>query len=196
MSSALPCATRSSESMSRISRTRSRNASACAMAPPSAPPPMIATKDIDVILVAMSGIPQTLDLTGKVALVTGGSRGIGLAIADALLEASASVVITARTESHLKTALDQLSRGEPSRRDRTHSIAADIKDANAARDAVDGAVRRFGGLDVLVNNAGVGIFRTVADMDLSSWHDVIGTNLSGVFYCCHAAIPHMQSRGG
>jgi 3-oxoacyl-[acyl-carrier protein] reductase len=144
----------------------------------------------------MSGIPQTIDLTGKVALVTGGSRGIGLAIAAALLDANASVVITARNEPQLKTARDELSRGEPSRRERIHSAAADVKDANAAKGAVDAAVRRFGGLDVLVNNAGVGIFRTVADTDVSSWHDVIGTNLSGVFYCCHAAIPHMQSRGG
>ena len=144
----------------------------------------------------MSGIPQTIDLAGKVALVTGGSRGIGLAIADVFLDADASVVVTGRTESHLNAAKDQLSRRDPSRGQRVHAIAADVKDAEAANAAVDGAVQRFGGLDVLVNNAGVGIFRSVADMDVTSWHDVIETNLSGLFYCCHAAIPHMKNRGG
>src|SRR4029453_18441487 len=107
------------------------------------------------ILIAMSGIPQTIDLAGKVALVTGGSRGIGLAIADPFLDANASVVVTGRTESHLNAAKDQLSRRDASRGQRVHVIAADVKDAEAAAPAVGGAVQRFGGLDVLVNNAGV-----------------------------------------
>jgi len=56
-------------------------------------------------------------------------------------------------------------------------------------------VRRFGGLDILINNAGVGLFRSVADMSPDEWHLVIDTNLTGVFYCCHAAIPHLRARG-
>jgi NAD(P)-dependent dehydrogenase (short-subunit alcohol dehydrogenase family) len=59
-----------------------------------------------------------------------------------------------------------------------------------------GAAQRFGGLDILINNAGVGMFRSVADMSVDEWHTVIDTNLTGVFYCCHAAIPHMRKRGG
>src|SRR5882672_1290114 len=201
--------------MSRISRTRSRSASVCATAPPRAPLPMIATNDMgpvpdlrptragfygscadSIILVAVSAIPQTVDLAQKVAIVTGGSRGIGLAIAGTLLDAHASVVITGRSEGQLEAARKQLSQGDPSRDGRIHAVAADVGDQDAARSAVDGAVKRFGGLDILVNNAGVGIFRSVADMDPGSWHEVIATNLSGVFYCCHAAIPHMKTRGG
>src|SRR5262245_1694429 len=144
----------------------------------------------------MSGIPQTLDLTGKVALVTGGSRGIGLAVAKALVDAHASVAITGRSGEHLRAASSQLSQGEASRADRVHAVSADVKDAAAAKAAVDDVATRFGGLDVLVNNAGVGNFRNVADMDVSAWHNVIETNVSGVFYCCHAALPHMKRRGG
>jgi len=144
----------------------------------------------------MSGIPQTIDLTHKVALVTGGSRGIGLAIAEALIDANASVVITGRSEAQLNEASHHVSRGEASRGQRLLAIRADVRNAADANAAVDAAVQRFGGLDVLVNNAGVGIFRNVADMDEPSWHDVIETNLSGPFFCCHAAIPHMKGRGG
>lgn len=139
---------------------------------------------------------QTTDLTGRVALVTGGSRGIGLAIARALLEAGARVSITARTAANLDDARKQLSRGEGARADRIHAVVADLRDADDASQAIEGAVQQFGGLDILVNNAGIGIFRTVADTDVASWHDVIETNLSGIFFCCHAAIPHLKKRGG
>ena len=144
----------------------------------------------------MSAIPQTIDLTRKVALVTGGSRGIGLAIAEALLGANASVVITGRNEAQLNEASNQLSGADASRGQRLQAVRADVRNAADANAAVDAAVERFGGLDVLVNNAGVGIFRNVADMDPSSWHDVIDTNLSGPFFCSHAAIPQMKARGG
>jgi len=144
----------------------------------------------------MSGFPQTLDLTGRVALVTGGSRGIGLAIAKALIDAHASIVITGRSGEQLKATRRQLSQGDASRAARVHAVTADVKDAIAAKAAVDDAATRFGGLDILVNNAGVGIFRNVADMDVSAWHDVIDTNVSGVFYYCHAAISHLKRRGG
>jgi 3-oxoacyl-[acyl-carrier protein] reductase len=139
---------------------------------------------------------QTPDLTGRVALVTGGSRGIGLAIARALLDAGARVSITARTAAKLDEARRQLARGEGTRADRIHATVADVRDADDAAQAIEGAVQQFGGLDVLVNNAGVGIFRSVADTDIAAWHDVIETNLSGIFFCCHTAIPHLKKRGG
>jgi 3-oxoacyl-[acyl-carrier protein] reductase len=121
-------------------------------------------------------------LSGRVALVTGGTRGIGAAIVQSLAGAGASVVSTSR------------SGGTSTGTIRT--IAADVRKPGAAAAAVEECVRAFGGLDILINNAGVGLFSHVADMSIEQWHDVIDTNLNGVFYCCHAAIPRMRTRGG
>jgi len=132
-------------------------------------------------------------LSGKAAVVTGGSRGIGLSIAEALLARGASVVITGRDSSHLEAARKRLGKDGG---DRVHAVRADVRDADDATNAIHAAVDRFGGIDILVNNAGVGVFAPVADMDITQWHDVIETNLSGVFFCCHAAIPRMRERGG
>ncbi len=139
----------------------------------------------------MSSAAQSL--SGKVAVVTGGSRGIGLSIAEALLARGASVLITGRDGSQLDAARKGLAKDAA---DRIQSVRADVRDADDAADAVSAAVERFGGLDILVNNAGVGVFASVAEMDVSQWHEVIETNLSGVFFCCHAAIPHLRERGG
>ena len=122
-------------------------------------------------------------LSGKVALVTGGSKGIGAAIAKALAEAGASVVSTSRSGT-----------GESSTR--LMQVASDVRKPADAERAVNEAVRAFGGLDILVNNAGVGAFANIADMSVEQWHAVIDTNLSGVFYCCHAASPELRKRGG
>jgi 3-oxoacyl-[acyl-carrier protein] reductase len=122
-------------------------------------------------------------LAGKVALVTGGSKGIGSAIAKALAAAGASVVSTSRSgKGPQATNLVQLS--------------ADVREPADAERAVGEAVRAFGGLDILVNNAGIGAFVNVADMSVEQWQQVIDTNLSGVFYFCRAAIPQLRKRGG
>ena len=135
-----------------------------------------------------------MTLTGKVAVVTGGSRGIGLAIARALRACGAKVAITATSEATLRAAADQLPRaGDGSA---ALAIKADVRQSAAMEQAIGRAVAEFGGLDVLVNNAGVGLFRAVADMSLDEWHTIIDTNLSGVFYSCRAAIPHLRARGG
>ena len=140
-------------------------------------------------------MPQkTQAVAGKVAVVTGGSRGIGLAIADALLGSGARVVITGRDDSALARATSRLSGRAGA--DVIRSVRADVRDAAQATRAIDDAVTRFGGLDILVNNAGVGTFRNVADMSPAEWDEVIGTNLTGVFHCCHAAIPRMRACGG
>ncbi len=132
-------------------------------------------------------------LAGRAAVVTGGSRGIGLAIAGACLSRGASVVITGRDDAHLDAASKELAKhwGE-----RVHGVRADVRDPDDAAKAIDACAKRFNGLDILINNAGVGVFAPVAEMDVAQWHDVIETNLSGVFFCCHAAIPHMRARGG
>jgi NAD(P)-dependent dehydrogenase (short-subunit alcohol dehydrogenase family) len=135
-------------------------------------------------------------LTGKVALVTGGSKGIGLAIARALLADGASVAITGRTAGHLTNARTQLEAASGPGPDRIEAIQADVRQYKDVDRAMTKAVSRFGGLDILINNAGVGVFADVADMTPEEWSEVIDTNLTGVFFACHAAIPHLRRRGG
>ena len=132
-------------------------------------------------------------LIGKAALVTGGSRGIGLAIARALAADGASVAITGRSDAHLSSARKAIDSAGPSA---VETIQADMKDYAAVARAVDAAAARFGGLDILINNAGIGIFADVAEMTPEQWNEVIGTNLTGVYNACHAAIPHLRRRRG
>jgi NAD(P)-dependent dehydrogenase (short-subunit alcohol dehydrogenase family) len=130
-------------------------------------------------------------LAGKIALVTGGSRGIGRAIAEALLEEGAQVAICGRGKGSLDKAVQELSaKGEIAgttcnmgRNEEVEALFAFVAE-------------RFGGLDVLVNNAGVGHFAPVHELTLEEWREVIDTNLSGVFYATRAAVPMMQKRGG
>jgi NAD(P)-dependent dehydrogenase (short-subunit alcohol dehydrogenase family) len=132
-------------------------------------------------------------LHGKVALVTGGSRGIGLAIARALVSESVQVAITGRTASHLSSARPQIEAAGPGA---VETLQADMRRHDEVSRAIDAAAARFGGLDILINNAGVGIFTDVAAMTPEQWRDVIDTNLTGVFYACRAALPHLKRRGG
>jgi NADP-dependent 3-hydroxy acid dehydrogenase YdfG len=133
--------------------------------------------------------PTAPALDRIVALVTGGSKGIGFAIARALVSAGASVAITGRDRKDLDRAQGELG-------PRAVAVAADVRQPTEVQAAVREPVDRFGGLDVLVNNAGVGLFKNAADMSLAEWQTVIDTNLTGVFYYCHAAIPHLRQRGG
>lgn len=128
-------------------------------------------------------------LGGKVALVTGGSRGIGRAVAERLAAEGASVAITGRTAADLDRAARAI--GETAL-----PIEADVRKPADVEQAVQRTVERLGGLDILINNAGVGLFANVADMTAADWQNVVETNLGGVFYCSHAAIPHMRRRGG
>ena len=133
-------------------------------------------------------------LDGKVAIVTGGSRGIGHAIARALLQNGARVAITATSEDALRKAAGELSatRGEAS----VLPIRADVRRQADVETSIAAAAQHFGGIDVLVNNAGVGVFRPVAEMSIADWHTMIETNLTGVFYSCRAVLPHLRARGG
>jgi len=132
--------------------------------------------------------------------VTGATRGIGLAIAAALLDQGVDVLATGRTEAHLERARQQLAgapgAGTDATRGRFDARAADVRDYAAIERAVGAAAQRFGGLDILVNNAGIGAFGEVAAQPLEQWHDTIDTNLTGVFYSCRAAIPYLRRRGG
>jgi NAD(P)-dependent dehydrogenase (short-subunit alcohol dehydrogenase family) len=125
----------------------------------------------------------------RVALITGGSRGIGLGIASAFAAQKIAVSITGRDERSLESARQKLGND-------AIALRADVQNEREAAKAIDDTVAHFGGLDVLVNNAGVGAFAAIADMSPASWRQVMQTNLDGVFYCCHAAIPHLRRRGG
>jgi 3-oxoacyl-[acyl-carrier protein] reductase len=131
--------------------------------------------------------------TGKVAMVTGGSRGIGLEVARALLDRGAQVAITATSDRNLRAAAADLQRPGA---DDVLALRADVRRYPEVERALSATVERFGGIDVLVNNAGIGIFRRVADMSLEEWQQVLDTNLTGVFHCCRAVLPHLRARGG
>jgi 3-oxoacyl-[acyl-carrier protein] reductase len=139
---------------------------------------------------------ERMTLEGRVALVTGGSRGIGYAIAEAFVAGAARVAVTGRDHARLDEAVDGLRRVEGAAPDGVLAVRADIRKPGEAAAAIDAAADRFGGLDVLVNNAGVGLFANVADMSVNDWQQIVETNLGGVFYCSHAAIPHLRRRGG
>jgi NAD(P)-dependent dehydrogenase (short-subunit alcohol dehydrogenase family) len=132
-------------------------------------------------------------LRGKVALVTGGSRGIGLAIARALVADGVQVSVTGLSDAHLSAARVKIESAGPSA---VETLRADVRHYDDVERAIGATVGRFGGLDILINNAGVGLFAEVADMTSPQWSDVIDTNITGVFNCCRAAIPHMRKRGG
>jgi 3-oxoacyl-[acyl-carrier protein] reductase len=133
-------------------------------------------------------------LQGKVAFVTGGSRGIGRAIAAALLRDGVNVAITGTNPDHLRNAESALG-SSPGGSAKLLPFAADVRDHLAVETAIEETVRRLGGLDILVNNAGVGWFGSVESEPHEEWRRVIDTNLTGVFNCCHAAIPHLRRRG-
>jgi len=128
-------------------------------------------------------------VNGRTALVSGGSKGIGRAIVRDLLAEGFRVTLVARSESEVEAAAAALALetgGE------TLAVGADVRDPGACERAVARTVERFGGLDVLVNNAGVGRFAPVHQMTLEDWHVQIETNLNGVFYLSRAAVPPLM----
>ena len=136
---------------------------------------------------------MTSELKDKVAVVTGGSRGIGFSIAQALLAEGAKVFICGRDANALQAALEKLRATAPANVD---GSAADVRNYEDCRKLVRAGAERFGGLDILVNNAGVGVFKPVDQLSVEEWDATIQTNLCGVFYCCREAIPLMRKRGG
>jgi NAD(P)-dependent dehydrogenase (short-subunit alcohol dehydrogenase family) len=138
---------------------------------------------------------MSINLQSRTAVITGGSRGIGLAIAERLLGAGASVAITGITQGHLDEASRTLAEAADGGR-RLLALRADVRDPDEAARMVDETARRFGGLDILVNNAAIGLFAPVAQMTIDDWRRVLDTNLNGVFYCTRAAIPRLRERGG
>lgn len=133
-----------------------------------------------------------MKLDGKVGVVTGATKGIGYAIAEALVKAGASVFVTARDQRAVSVAVDRLSE---------HGKAAggdcDVRDEMQVKSMLADCERVFGGVDILINNAGVGFFgKTVEEMLPDEFRQTVETNLLGVFYACHHAIPLIKKRGG
>ena len=136
---------------------------------------------------------MTNKLKDKVAVVTGGSRGIGYCIAEQLLQEGAKVYICGRDARVLRQSLEELrAHGE----NRIEGMVADVGRYEDCRKLLQTAAEHFGGIDILINNAGIGIMKPVDQLTPAEWDATIRTNLSGVFYCCHEAIPIMRRRGG
>jgi NAD(P)-dependent dehydrogenase (short-subunit alcohol dehydrogenase family) len=130
----------------------------------------------------------------KAALVTGGSKGIGYAIASSLVEQGMRVAIAGRDRSELERARGKLT----AKRDGSAviAVAADVGNPDSVRAMMAAVAKDFGGLDVLVNNAGIGHFVSVADMSDAQWRETLDTNVGGIFYCSREAIPYLRRRGG
>ena len=131
----------------------------------------------------------------RVSVVTGGTRGIGFAIAEALLKRGDAVAITGTSPKGLDVAAERL-RNLASGPGSVVALPCDVRDAAAVESALERVALQLGGIDVLINNAGVGVGRPVADLSLDEWNQIIGINLTGVFHCCKAVIPHLRRRGG
>jgi len=128
----------------------------------------------------------------KVAVVTGGSKGIGFAIADALAKQGTNVFICARDKGELRRAIDDLSR-----HGRVEGEVCDVRSEEQVKMMLEECERVFGGVDILVNNAGIGYFgKTVEQTSADEFRQTLETNLFGVFYACHYALPIMKRRGG
>jgi len=130
------------------------------------------------------------NLAGTACVVTGSTRGIGLAIARGLARRDADVVVSARTDGDVRrVAVELAALGNG----RAAGIACDVRHPEECRHLIDSAVARFGRLDVLVNNAGWGRFAPIDELSFEDWREQIDTNLGGVFHCSRAAVPHLAA---
>ena len=134
-----------------------------------------------------------LELKDKVAVITGGSVGIGLAVAEGLAAEGVHVVIVARQgeRAHSEAARIAKKFGV-----RSIGVPGDVATASAIQQVVAETEREFGGADILINNAGEGVFRKVAEMTPEQWHRNIDLNLNGAFYCSREALARFAKRGG
>jgi len=132
------------------------------------------------------------DLTGRVALVTGGNGGIGLGMALGLARAGARVVVAARNAQKSEAAVQQLREAGSD----SFALAADVTDEASVQRLFDALAERCGALHILVNNAGTTVRKPVDQLALAEWHQVMDTNLTSAFLCSRAAHPLMKRAGG
>ena len=141
-------------------------------------------------MVNVNGVLNHYDLSGHVAVVTGGTKGIGLGIVRTLLAGGARVVVAGRDERTGKAALEELDAG-----DAALFVATDVTSQKSCEALIDAAVETYGFLDILVNNAGgFGKVTPIAEMTDEEWNRTIALNLNSTFWCTRRAIPHMTAR--
>ncbi|WGK64530.1 SDR family oxidoreductase [Croceiramulus getboli] len=129
----------------------------------------------------------------KVALVTGGSKGIGYGVAEALLRQGYKVAITSRSLSHAQEAADKLSLSD---KDKVLALEADVRSLEEQQNAVQEILDQWGRLDVLIANAGLGHFAPISELSASQWEETIDTNLTGVFYSVKASLDAIKKQKG
>lgn len=132
------------------------------------------------------------DLTGRVALITGGGRGIGRALAEGLAYAGADVVLTARTESQVKDAAAEIAKDTGKR---ALGVGCDVSDKASVSRAVQEVVQAFGHIDILINNAGTSVRHGIAELTEEEWDVVMNTNFKSVFLMSQAVGTHMVRQG-
>ena len=132
------------------------------------------------------------DLSGRIAVVTGGNGGIGLGMAEGLAAAGATVVLAGRNATKGAAAARQIRNAGG----QAEFANVDVTDEKSCRALMDGAAKQHGRLDILVNNAGINIRKAPDVLSAAEWRSVIDTNLTSAFVCSHAAYPHMKKAGG
>jgi 2-dehydro-3-deoxy-D-gluconate 5-dehydrogenase len=135
---------------------------------------------------------KLFDLSGRVAVVTGGNGGIGLGMAKGMAQAGAAIVVAGRQADKNAAAVKEIEALGA----KASAVAVDVKDEASVTAMVAQAVARFGRLDILVNNAGMSIRKPPHEYTLAEWQQVIDINLTGAFLCSHAAYPAMVKAGG
>lgn len=135
---------------------------------------------------------DSTNLQGKKAIVTGATRGVGRSIAQTLADHGCHVYICARSTDQVVSTVQELSTEGAS----VGGQACDVGNQAEVESFFHGAIAALGGLDILINNAGIGIFAKVQEMSSLQWRTVMSTNLDSLFYCCHNALPMMKTGGG
>jgi NAD(P)-dependent dehydrogenase (short-subunit alcohol dehydrogenase family) len=133
---------------------------------------------------------SSLPLAGQVAIVTGGGRGIGQAIAIKLAQQGAKVAVLARNQAQLQETVQKIQAGGG----QSLAIPTDISDLAQVETAIAQVVEQWGGIDILVNNAGITGFATVANSDPAKWRKIVEVNLFGTYHCCRTVVPHLLKR--
>src|SRR5258705_12476311 len=138
-----------------------------------------------------------MNLSGKVAIVTGATKGIGRGIAEALAREGVGLCISARNAREVEETVKALNQLDGAKAiGFVCGFVCDIRDHAQVKSLFQRATATLGGVDILVNNAGIGMFAPVEEMAPEDFRAILETNLFGVFYCCHEAIPLMKKRGG